>query len=216
MTASKFRIATLAAASVGVAVAIGAVTPGVAGAATDPNALKVTYDAVGSSTVARTGSTVTLGPTVLNSVINPDGTFTGTLNLPPATTSFKAAGLLPTTATVSFIPAGPVTGTLGTNAAGTGLAVTSTASYYLKLSNVTVGGLPGLVGNYCQTILPVKISASSPASQPFNLFTGGPITGTYSIGLFANCGLQTPLIDLLIPGSGNTINLTLSNGRNTP
>lgn len=215
MTARKIRVAALVSAALGAVLAAGAVSPAMAGAATDPNALHISYDAVGTSTVARTGSVVKLGPTVLNTAVNPDGTFTGTLAIPPTTTSFKAAGLLPTTAKVSFVPSGQLSGTLGTNSAGTGLAVTSTVSYYLKLSNVTVGGLPGLVGNNCQTILPVKIKASSPVSAPFDLFAGGPITGTYTIGLFANCGLQTALIDLLIPGSGNTINLQLSNGRST-
>jgi hypothetical protein len=73
--------------------------------------------------------------------------------------------------------------------------------------------VPALVGNFCQTILPVKISTATPTGQTFDVLNGGALVGTYTIGLFANCGLTTAVIDLLIPGSGNTISLNLSNGR---
>ena len=70
-------------------------------------------------------------------------------------------------------------------------------------------GLPTPVGPKCQTAAPVSI----PASGPFSITDGGTLTGTYTIGRFSNCGLTTALINLLIPGGGNTLSLTLSNGR---
>lgn len=174
-----------------------------------PVVLTVAYDASGTSTVVKTNSTVTLGPTTLTAGLDAQGNFTGTLPLPPTTSSFKALGLLPTTATVTFIPAGPLTGNLS---AHPNVMVTSTATYYLQLSDVTVAGLPAFVGDNCVTDQPVTIPADTPAGQTFNLTTGGTVTGTYTIGNFDNCGLITGLINLLIPGPGNTATLQLSNG----
>jgi hypothetical protein len=48
------------------------------------------------------------------------------------------------------------------------------------------------------------------SSQPgFNILKGGNLAGTYTIPDFANCGLETLLINLTVPGAGNTITLTL-------
>lgn len=50
--------------------------------------------------------------------------------------------------------------------------------------------------------------------RDFSVITGGNLTGTYTIPKFQNCLLATPLINLTVPGSGNTITLTL--GAATP
>lgn len=51
-------------------------------------------------------------------------------------------------------------------------------------------------------------------SQPgFNIIKGGNLAGTYTIPPFAHCGLETVVIDLTLPGGGNTITLTLGKGR---
>lgn len=174
--------------------------------------LTVQYDASGTSTVARTGSTITLAPTTATMQLDPfgGGAFTGSMPLPPTTTSFKAVGLLPVHGTVSFVPAGGLTGSLSQTPP---LRVAATASYYLQLSDVTVAGVPAFVGDHCRTVNPVTIDVATPEGQRFDLTDGGELTGSYRIGLFAHCGLSTALIDLLVPGSGNTVSLTLSNGR---
>ena len=47
-------------------------------------------------------------------------------------------------------------------------------------------------------------------SQPgFDILNGGNLAGTYTIPPFANCGLTTTVLNLTIPGPGNTIALTL-------
>jgi len=185
--------------------------PSPAGAdATAAATLNVAYDASGTSTIAKTGSSVNLGPTTLTTAINPDGTFTGHLPLPPTSTSFKALGLLPTNATVTFIEAAPLTGVLKSNPKPT---ISSTASVYIKLSDVTVAGLPALVGDHCQTADPVSIPAATPEGQVFNVTTGGTLTGTFTVGNFENCGLTTPLLNLLVPGPNNAVTLQLTNGR---
>lgn len=168
--------------------------------------LTVLYDAAGTTVVAKTGSVVNLGPATLTATVNPDGTFTASLPLPPSHTSFKAVGLLPVSATVSFIAAAPVTGQIVSDPT---TRLISTSSYFIKLSNVKTGGVPTPVGSRCQTTAPVTI----PAGGPFNIVNGGTLTGTYTIGKFSHCGLSTTLINLLIPGGGNTVSLTVSNGR---
>jgi hypothetical protein len=179
--------------------------------------LKVTYHATGTSTIASTGSKVKLGPSTLSISLHRDGTFTATLPLPPVQTSFKAAGLLPTTATVSFVPKGKVTGSLK---AGKRTVVTSVAKDYLHLSNVKVAGVDQMVGDSCQTVKPVVLHVATPAGKSFNLDKGGALAGTFSIGDFAGCGtnpiteaLNNALINQLVPGDGNKISLTLSHGK---
>lgn len=175
-------------------------------------ALNVTYDAVGTSTIARTGSVVALGPTNLSVALDSaTGAFTGHLPIPDATSSFNAVGLLPVTATVSFIEAAPVTGRLVRT--GSTTTVESTATYTIRLSNVTIAGLPGFVGGSCQTREPISIPVNTPAGQTFNITSGGPLAGSYTLGKFGNCGINQWLINLLVPGSGNTVDLAVSNGR---
>jgi len=191
--------------------ALVAAAPGSAGAdTTAAPTLNVAYDVSGTSTIAKTGSDVALGPAVLTTAINTDGTFTGHLPLPPTSTSFKALGLLPTTATVTFIEAAPLTGVLKSNPKPT---ISSVASIYIKLSDVTVAGLPALVGDHCQTADPVQLTAATPEGQFFNVTTGGTLAGTFTVGNFENCGLTTPLLNLLVPGPNNTVTLQASNGR---
>ena len=83
----------------------------------------------------------------------------------------------------------------------------------IKLSNVKVSGIPAFVGSKCETAQPVTIAVATPAGSRFDLTTGGVVAGTFTIGKFAHCGLTTPLLNLLVPGSGNTVTFTLSNGR---
>ncbi|MCW2496661.1 hypothetical protein [Jatrophihabitans sp.] len=174
--------------------------------AADAAALHVAYDVTGSTTVAKTKSSITLGPAVLSTTIASSGKFSGSLNLPPATTSFNALGLLPTSGTVTFVAAKATTGSLVSNPKP---KINATASYYVKLSNVTVLGLPVPVGTKCQTADPVTMTVSG----KFSVVKGGTLTGTYTIGKFANCGLTTFLLNALLAGPGNTVSLTLANGR---
>lgn len=63
------------------------------------------------------------------------------------------------------------------------------------------------MGPSCETRTPATISLTSGAG--FNLLNGGTLSGTYTIPPFSHCGLNTALINLTIPGPGNTIALTL-------
>lgn len=199
-----FRAGTLAAAAA-TAVGFGSALTTSASAA----GLRFTYHVTGTSTVAKPNSTVTLGPATLHVTIANNGTFTGSLPLPAAQTSFKVLGLVPVSASVAFVQQGKLTGRLTANAKGA-IKVTSVAHDILRLSNVKIAGIPANVGSKCQTT-PATLSVKS--SGKFDLIKGGVLAGTFTIPKFSGCGLlNTPLINALVPGPGNTVSLHLTKG----
>jgi hypothetical protein len=196
-------LATTAAA----AVSIGLSAPALASpAAPADSTVSVTYPVTGSTFIKAIGSTIALGPGTLATTADlTTSTLTGTLTLPPSTGSFKELGFIPVTATTEMIQDGPATGTVNfsTN------AVTTTATDTIQLTGLKVAGLSIPVGPSCETS-PATITVTS---QPgFNVLSGGTLAGTYTIPHFAHCGLATLLINLTLPGPGNTISLTLGAG----
>ena len=198
--------ATGAAAVAGIALATPALASPAAKAAPADTTVSVSYPVTGSTFIKAIGSTIDLGPGTLSTTADlTTSTLTGTLTLPPATGSFKELGLIPVTATTEMIQDGTATGTVNftTN------AVTTTATDTMKLTSLKVAGLPIPVGSSCETS-PATITVSSQAG--FNVLNGGTLSGTYTIPHFAHCGLATLLINLTLPGPGNTISLTLGKG----
>jgi hypothetical protein len=195
--------ATAAAAVAGIALA----TPALASpAAPSDTTVSVSYPVTGNTFIKAIGSTIDLGPGTLSTTADlTTSTLTGMLTLPAATGSFKELGLVPVTATTEMIQDGTATGTVdfSTN------AVTTTATDTIRLTSLKVAGLPIPVGPSCQTS-PATITVSSQAG--FNVLNGGTLSGSYTIPPFAHCGLATLLINLTLPGPGNTISLTLGKG----
>ncbi len=176
--------------------------------------LNIDYDANGSSTIAGTGSNVNLGPATMHMQLDvANGTIGGDMDLPGTSTRFSLIGFLPVTANVDFITAAPIDGTLRVTVPDNRLVVDSVASYYVKLSNIKVAGFPTFAGSNCRTTDPVQIPAKTPEGGNFGALAGGKLVGEYSIGKFQNCGINTWLINLLIPGDGNTMELDVTNGR---
>jgi hypothetical protein len=210
------RLTLLAATAAAAVAGIAAATPALASdsapaALTAPTApsdttVSVSYPVTGSTYIKAINSTIALGPGTLSTTADlTTSTLTGTLTLPPATGSFKELGLVPVTATTEMIQDGTATGTVNftTN------AVTTTATDTIKLTSLKVAGLPIPVGSSCETS-PATITVSSQAG--FSVLNGGTLSGTYTIPAFAHCGLATLLINLTLPGPGNTISLTLGKG----
>ena len=74
-----------------------------------------------------------------------------------------------------------------------------------------LAGIPVPVGPSCESASPATITLTS---QPgFSVVNGGTVSGTYTIPPFARCGLVTPVLNLTIPGPGNTLSLTLGKAR---
>jgi hypothetical protein len=179
-----------------------------ASAASADTTLKVTYPVTGSTFIKAANFTLAVGPGKLASKVDlTTNTLTANLKLPDATGSFNDLGLVPVTATTQFINDGPTTGTIDPT---TG-AVETTSQITLRLVDLTVGGIDLPVGNSCETSTPATVQVTSEAG--FSVITGGSLSGTYTIPDFANCELATLLINLTIPGSGNTITLTLGKAK---
>lgn len=167
--------------------------------------MTATYPVSGSTFISKLNTTITVGPgTLVSSLDTTTSALTGTLTLPPATGSFKILGI-PVTATTEFVQSGSATGTLNNG------VVTTTAQVTVKLTSLKAAGIPIPVGSRCQTSTPASITLTSQAG--FNLLSGGNLAGTYTIPQFSHCGLATLLINLTIPGAGNTITLTLGKAK---
>ena len=173
--------------------------------------VKIRYPVHGSTFLKAANASITLGPGKLISTVDLNtGAVTASLNLPPATGSFKEFGLIPVTATASFIQDGPTTGTIDLS---TG-AVTTMSNITMQITSLNVGGLPVPVGPSCESASPASITLSS---QPgFSIVKGGTVSGTYTLPPFANCGLVTPVLNLTITGPNNTISLTLGKAHVIP
>jgi hypothetical protein len=172
-------------------------------AASADTVVNVHYAITGTTFIAKLNTTVNLGSGTLASTVDlTTGTSESTLTLPPATVSVKEFGFIPVTATTEMIQNGGAAGTVNfsTN------TITSTANVTLKITNLTIFGVSLPVGNNCQTT-PFNIGISS--GPGFTVSAGGPVSGTYTIPAFHDCGLNTLLLNLTIPGSGNTLNLDL-------
>lgn len=182
-----------------------------AAAAHAANGVNIDYDASGTTHIAGTNSNIDLGPSTLHTSIDTaNGDLTGSLDLPGTTTKFKLIGFLPVTADVNFEPAAPLEGHI--TLTGSNAIITSTAKYYVRLSNIKVAGIPTFAGSHCRTINPVSIPANTPEGEGFDILQGGTLQGTYTIGAFHHCGLNTLLINAVVPGSGNTLTLHATNG----
>ena len=176
-------------------------------AASSGNTVTVAYPVHGSTYLDVPNTTVSLGPGTLSTTLNlKTATLTANLTLPPATVSFREFGLIPVSATTEFIQAAATTGKVNVN---TG-AVTSTSKIILKITRMSVAGLPVPVGDSCESATPAVITATS--RPGFSVVAGGKLTGTYTVPPFSGCGLAgllSPLINESIAGPGNTITFIL-------
>ncbi|SFP51667.1 hypothetical protein SAMN05421810_102818 [Amycolatopsis arida] len=194
------RVGFVASAVAGLAAALVAAA-GPASAAAPP--LELTYTVAGTTHIAKTDSDVELGPGTFTAAVDvATGDLTGQLDLPKTTTTFKVLGFVEVTSDVEFVPAGPATGKIVSG------KVNVETPLNVRLSNVRTLGLPfPPVGENCATGTPVRIALES--GPDFNPLRGGKMSGTYEIPEFADCGLATPLINTLVPGPGNTLEIDL-------
>jgi hypothetical protein len=198
---SSLTLATAA----GLAITAGGIAT--AGSASASSGLTVKYKVTGSTFLKSVNTTAQLGPGTLKSTVNlKNGKLTASLSLPPASVSFKEFGLVPVSATTEFVQDGPTTGQLNIS---TG-AVSTTSKIILKLTSMTVAGVPVPVPSTCQSA-PATIQLAS--LKGFSVVNGGNLAGTYTIPDFSGCGLLTPVLNLTIPGSGNTIALKLGKAK---
>ncbi|HEY2509197.1 MAG TPA: hypothetical protein VGI58_21990 [Streptosporangiaceae bacterium] len=166
--------------------------------------ITVTYPVTGSTFIKKINTTEDLGSGSLSSTLDLNtSAVSGTLSLPSATASFKEFGFIPVSATTELVQTGAASGTanLTTNT----VSVTSTST--LEITGLKVAGIKIPVGSNCHS---GAITTTLNSQAGFSLLGGGTLSGTYTIPKFSGCGLiADALINLTLPGSGNTITLTL-------
>jgi len=132
------------------------------------------------------------------------GALEGTLSLPPATSTIKVLGFSLATATFAIQPTGPVTGHVDLAT----MTVTVHSSFNFLITKAAPSFLPklNLVGNSCRGSKPVSVDLNGKV----NLAGPSTFTSTYTIPSFTGCGLLTPVLNLIIPGKGNTFSATFA------
>jgi hypothetical protein len=178
-------------------------------AASADTSVTATYPVSGTTYLKAANATVSLGPGTLSSTVdlNTGAITASTLTLPPATATFKAFGFIPVSATTTINQVGAATGKVNFSAN----TVTVTTQANMQITSLSLAGVPIPVGPSCQTSMPITVTVNS--QQGFSVLNGGVVAGTYTIPRFSHCGLATLLINLVIPGSGNTISLTLGKAK---
>jgi hypothetical protein len=142
----------------------------------------------------------------------------GVHEFPPSRTTFLSFGFEPVSATlhlieigtINAVAIGPYNGSICPHACP---VITTVSSYlYIRLTNVTVNGVPLNVGAGCGTApfdaIVVGTSASTP---PYSVTGGGPLTGIIDIPSFTSCGVGEdldPLFTASISGPSNASLLT--------
>jgi hypothetical protein len=208
MTVARRSLVPRLTAAAVAALAAGGALAASAAPASASTTLKATYKVTGSTYIKAPNFTLSLGPGRLVSRVNlKTGKLSARLSMPNATGSFTQLGIIPVTATTQFINDGPTTGKVNLKT-GT---VKTTSNITMRLVSLTVGGIPLSVGNSCETKSPVVVGLTS--QKGFSVLNGGNLSGGYTIPDFHHCGLATILINLTIPGSGNTITLTLGKAK---
>lgn len=156
-------------------------------------------------------------------VVVPQGTFTGEINLttgaltgnialPPAVQEIRFFGIKLASATFAMAPAAPITGHVDLAT----MDVTVNSSFDFKITKASLALLPrlNLISPGCTGVTPVTVSMTGKVD-----LTGAPqsFSSTYTIPKFKNCGLLvTPLLNLVIPGPGNTFSATFEPAPVTP
>jgi hypothetical protein len=89
------------------------------------------------------------------------------------------------------------------------MKATVTASFNFNIKQASLSILPrlNLVGNTCTGSKPVTVTMSGLVS----LTGASTFSSTYTVPPFKGCGLLiTPVLNLIIPGSGNTFSATFA------
>ncbi len=167
--------------------------------------IQITYDVNGASRARALNSDIKLGPgTMVASVDVLSGELSGELTLPPVPGYFTIFSFVPSTATVEFLPVGPVVGTIELG------KVEVTADIDIRLRDVTMGDVELAAGPDCRTARPASLHLVSDPN--FNPLVGGTLSAVFSIPEFRGCGAEEPLDPLftgLVSGPDNTAQVYL-------
>lgn len=200
---------------------VAAAVIGLAAATTGPADAGVigrSYTADATTTVKKLGQVVVFPTTTYTThitvVFGQQPTLTGTLVLPPATTTLKLGSLGLVDITMSAADPSPVTGTIDFE--GTLWHVSADQTFNVRIDKISPHGVPwiNLVGSTCHTD-PTTAHLTGTIDWSKIGQSGGPgdytMAGTYPIPSFKGCGvLNNPLLTTLVSGPGNPISLHLT------
>jgi len=141
----------------------------------------------------------------------------GQRQFPPSTATFLTFGFVPTTATIELMEHG----TINIFAIGPALpsnckphqpcntiaTVSSRLSVRIVPGSVKVNGAPLDVGSNCETgQFDAVLTGTSASKPPYNVVTGGPLSGMVNIPPFGHCGVGEnldPIFNAAISGPRN-------------
>ena len=137
----------------------------------------------------------------------------GIPEFPPSRTTFLAFGFEPVSATLHLMEIGTINAVAIGPYSGTTPTVVTVSSYlYIRVTDVTINGVPLNVGADCGTApFDAIVSGTSLSKPPYSVTGGGPVTGTIAIPPFTSCGVGedlNPLFTASISGSDNASLLT--------
>lgn len=165
--------------------------------------LPIDWDVTATTHIESVGiDNTTTGGSFVGQVDLADFSISGNLNLPPSESKLEVIGIGLADVGFAVAPTGPTAGTVDL-ATGT---VTMTSTFNIRLTHLQPFDINeiNLIGNRCVTRTPITLTLSGPV----DLVNGSTISGTFTIPPFRDCGLLTPVINLLLPGPGNTITAT--------
>jgi hypothetical protein len=165
----------------------------------------------GSLTVAKLRQKVNLPPgsTFNGSLDTSTGQLTGHVSIPQFTARLTVLGL-PVDATLQFVEARPVAGTVALGSPNS--TISATAAAIVKITRLDSPFLPilNLAGDSCRTSSPVVLPLNATAPTSALLTSGVTFNGTTTIPLLEGCGLSTPLLNLLMAGPGNPFTVSIA------
>ncbi len=145
-------------------------------------------------------------------------TYHGLHEFPPSRATFLAFGFMPVSAvlhlnqigTLNAVAIGPYSEPACTHSCPT---ITTVSSYlYIRITNVTVNGVPLNAGAGCGTApFDAIVTGTSASKPPYSVTEGGPVTGTIDIPPFTGCGVAenlNPVFTASISGPHNVSLLT--------
>ena len=177
---------------------------GTAGTASADPVIPLHWKVDASTTLKSLGLTVDVtGGTFDGELDLGTGDLSGQMNLPPATKDISLGWIRLASTTFAMNPAGPIEGKVNLQT----LEVSVKASFNIQLAQLKVLRFPyNLVGTRCTTVTPITVEMGGVV----DLTSGSGFTGEYTIPKFKDCGLLTPIMNLIIPSSGNTFTATFA------
>jgi hypothetical protein len=177
----------------------------------------------GLTNVAKLGAAARIEPGLLNIALanfefTPDGLLLqhnrGELldgRFPPSDATFLAFGFMPIRATMELRQVGPMPVELVAQGRPPFLYFVGTSgAVELRITNVTVNGMPLDVGPNCRSAEPMAFNVGGGTPEYTDITLGGPLHGIVTIPPFSGCGVTEDLDPLLtgtVSGPGNYIRM---------